>query len=123
VGCRFNIVRFGSSFTSLFSNQVTDEYTDDNMHQAELLIKGMEADMGGTELMGPLRWLAKSKPPPGVVRQIFLLTDGEVTNVDGVINLCRGMAAFTRIFSFGLGHSVNDPLSPKMYIRISACLF
>ena len=123
VGCRFNIIRFGSNFASLFNNQVTEEYNDENMRQAELLIKCMEADMGGTELMKPLRWLAKSKPPPGVARQIFLLTDGEVSNVHEVIDLCRDMAAFTRIFSFGLGHSVNDRLSPKIYIRNSACLF
>lgn len=123
VSCRFNIMRFGSSFASLFSNQVTEEYNDDNMRQAELLIKCMKADMGGTELMGPLRWLAKSKPPPGVARQIFLLTDGEVSNVDEVIDLCRNMATFTRIFSFGLGHSVNNRLAPKIHIRNSAFLF
>ena len=123
VGCRFNIIRFGSHFVSLFSDQVTVEYNDENMRQAESLIKGMRADMGGTELMGPLRWLATSKPPLGGVRQVFLLTDGEVSNVTEVINLCRDMAAFTRIFSFGLGHSVDDGLLRKLHTQTSSFPF
>ncbi len=122
VGCLFNIVRFGSSYSSLFSDQVTREYNQTTMCQAESLIKSMKADLGGTELLEPLRWLQKSKPPSGCVRQIFLLTDGEVSNVDQVINLCRDMAEFTRIFSFGLGHSVSDALLLQIFISISLYL-
>ncbi|CAF3586971.1 unnamed protein product [Rotaria sp. Silwood1] len=65
---------------------------------------------GGTELLEPLVWLKKNDPPVGFVRQVFLLTDGEVSNVDQVINLCGDMAACTRIFSFGLGHSPSRAL-------------
>jgi len=110
VNCHFNIIRFGSTFSSLFSNQVTDKYNEKNMRLAESLIKNMSADLGGTELLEPLNWLKKSIPQDGCMRQIFLLTDGEVSNVDQVTNLCREMAAYTRIFSFGLGHSVSDSL-------------
>jgi len=122
VGCRFNIVRFGSSFSSLFSDQVTREYNDTTMRQAESLIQSMTADLGGTELLEPLRWLQQRKPPSRCARQIFLLTDGEVSNVDEVINLCRDMAEFTRIFSFGLGHSVSDTLLLQIFISISLYL-
>ncbi|CAF3197139.1 unnamed protein product [Rotaria socialis] len=108
--CCFNIVRFGSTFSPLFSDQVTREYNATNLHEAETLIKCMTANMGGTELLEPLKWLKKNKPPVGCARQIFLLTDGEVSNVDQVTNLCRDMAAFTRIFSFGLGHSPSRAL-------------
>ncbi|CAF1392101.1 unnamed protein product [Rotaria sordida] len=96
--------------------QVTQEYNKKTMHQAESLIKSMKADLGGTELLEPLQWLQKSKPPAGCVRQIFLLTDGEVSNVDQVINICRDMAEFTRIFSFGLGHSPSRALA-SLYIN------
>ncbi len=108
VNCRFNIIRFGSSFAALFNDQVVREYNEANMRQAEELIKSMKADLGGTELLGPLDWLKKNTPSAGCVRQIFLLTDGEVSNVDQINNLCREMATYTRIFSFGLGHSVSD---------------
>ncbi len=48
VNCHFNIIRFGSTFSSLFSNQVTDKYNEKNMRLAESLIKKMSADLGGT---------------------------------------------------------------------------
>ncbi|CAF1523833.1 unnamed protein product [Rotaria sp. Silwood1] len=80
------------------------------MSQAETLIKDMKADLGGTELLMPLRWLKENKPLTSGVRQIFLLTDGEVSNVTEVTNLCREMSEYTRIFSFGLGHSPSRAL-------------
>ncbi|CAF3613170.1 unnamed protein product [Rotaria sp. Silwood1] len=110
VNCRFNIIRFGSHFSALFTDQVTREYNKENMSQAETLIKDMKADLGGTELLMPLRWLKENKPLTSGVRQIFLLTDGEVSNVTEVTNLCREMSEYTRIFSFGLGHSPSRAL-------------
>ncbi|CAF3638431.1 unnamed protein product [Rotaria sp. Silwood1] len=110
VKCRFNIIRFGSNFAPLFNDQVTREYNEKNMSQAQALIQSMKADLGGTELLEPLVWLKKNDPSVGFVRQVFLLTDGEVSNVDQVINLCGDMAACTRIFSFGLGHSPSRAL-------------
>ncbi|CAF2865979.1 unnamed protein product [Rotaria sp. Silwood2] len=110
VNCRFNIIRFGSSFSALFTDQVTREYNKTNMCQAEAMIKDMTADLGGTELLKPLHWLKENKPSASGVRQIFLLTDGEVSNVTEVTNLCREMATYTRIFSFGLGHSPSRAL-------------
>ncbi|CAF4432079.1 unnamed protein product [Rotaria sp. Silwood2] len=62
VNCRFNIIRFGSSFSALFTDQVTREYNKTNMCQAEAMIKDMTADLGGTELLKPLHWLKENKP-------------------------------------------------------------
>ncbi|CAF0897377.1 unnamed protein product [Adineta steineri] len=110
VNCHFNIIRFGSTFSSLFDKQVSVQYNEKTMRQAESLIKNMSADLGGTELLQPFEWLKKSKPQNGCIRQIFLLTDGEVSNVDEITKLCSEMAAYTRIFSFGLGHSPSRTL-------------
>ena len=60
--------------------------------------------------MQPLQWLDKNPPAEGRARQVFLLTDGEISNVDQVLNLCRTMATSTRIFSFGLGRSPSRSL-------------
>jgi hypothetical protein len=49
-------------------------------------------------------------PDQGRARQIFLLTDGEISNVTEVLDLCRSMATTTRIFSFGLGQSPSRSL-------------
>ena len=50
IGCYFNIIRFGSSYKSLFSDMTTI-YNEDNVRQAEELISKMKADLGGTELV------------------------------------------------------------------------
>ena len=54
--------------------------------------------------------MGKHPPTQGYSRQIFLLSDGEISNVDEVLNLCRSMATSTRIFSFGLGSSPSRSL-------------
>ena len=60
--------------------------------------------------MKPLEWIGKNSPIEGRSRQIFLLTDGEISNVTEVLDLCRSMASSTRIFSFGLGKSPSRSL-------------
>ncbi|CAF3985720.1 unnamed protein product, partial [Rotaria sordida] len=90
--------------------EITAIYNEENAQKAEQLINGMKADLGGTELMGPLQWIEQHSPNQGRARQIFLLTDGEISNVTEVLNLCRSMALSTRIFSFGLGKSPSRSL-------------
>ena len=58
----------------------------------------------------PLDFLRHTPPKEGSTRQIFLLTDGEISNVDEVLDICRAMSTTTRIFSFGLGHAPSRAL-------------
>ncbi|CAF3209347.1 unnamed protein product [Rotaria sp. Silwood2] len=60
--------------------------------------------------MGPLQWIEQHSPNQGRARQIFLLTDGEISNVTAVLDSCRSMASSTRIFFFGLGKSPSQSL-------------
>ena len=50
LNCHFNIIRFGSGYESLF-NDITVVYNEENARKAEELINGMQADLGGTELV------------------------------------------------------------------------
>ncbi|CAF3643927.1 unnamed protein product [Rotaria sp. Silwood1] len=109
INCHFNIIRFGSHYESLFEKR-TVIYNEENVRKAEKLIEQMKADMGGTELLRPLQWLEQQAPDQGRGRQIFLLTDGEISNVSEVLELCRSMASTSRIFSFGLGQSPSRSL-------------
>ncbi|CAF3098082.1 unnamed protein product [Rotaria sp. Silwood2] len=107
--CHFNIIRFGSTHEALF-DEITAIYNEENAQKAERLVSQLMADLGGTELLQPLEWIEQHPPQKGRARQIFLLTDGEISNVDEVLDLCRSMATSTRVFSFGLGHSPSHSL-------------
>lgn len=57
-----------------------------------------------------MKWIQEHLPEQARARQIFLLTDGEISNVTEVLDLCHSMATSTRIFSFGLGQSPSRSL-------------
>ena len=68
----------------------------------------MDAHYGGTEIYQPLKAIFDHpKPAAGYGRQIFVLTDGEVSNAPSVISLVKENSTQGRIFSFGLGSSAS----------------
>jgi hypothetical protein len=66
--------------------------------------------LGGTELYSVLSHLHKNPPQTNYSRQLFILTDGEIENVDKVLRLCHSISNTTRIFSFGLGSAPSRTL-------------
>ncbi|CAF3644851.1 unnamed protein product [Rotaria sp. Silwood1] len=107
----FNIIQFGSNYRILFENEMMSVvYNEETAKQAEQLSYSMQADFGGTELLTPLQYLKNNPPTNDRSRQIFILTDGEVSNTNEVIELCYSMSSTTRIFTFGLGHSPSRSL-------------
>jgi hypothetical protein len=46
VHCRFNIIRFGSDYQSLFEKEITAIYNEQTMSEAQTMIKMMQADLG-----------------------------------------------------------------------------
>ena len=109
VDCYFNICSFGSRFSFLFKKG-SKLYDDDTLAKAKKHVNGMDADFGGTEVYSPLEDIFKSQDIDGYVRQIFLLTDGAVSNSDGVIQLVKKNAHKTRVFTLGLGSSASRHL-------------
>jgi len=107
--CYFNIWSFGSHFSSLFQNG-SKLYDDDTLAEAKNHVNGMNANFGGTEVYSPLQNIFTSQEIDGYARQIFLLTDGAVSNSDGVIQLVRKNATKTRVFTLGLGSSASRHL-------------
>jgi hypothetical protein len=90
VGSHFNIIRFGSHFEIHFKNEIlTVVYDEQTAKQAENLTRSMSANFGGTELLEPLKHLKDHPPIKGRSRQIFLLTDGEISNTNEVRNNIR----------------------------------
>ncbi|XP_060758861.1 von Willebrand factor A domain-containing protein 5A-like [Neoarius graeffei] len=108
MGCYFNIYGFGSRYESFFPKSV--QYSQDTMKQAVKKLKKMQADMGGSEILRPLKHIYKQPCIPSHPRQLFIFTDGEVGNTKDVLNCVRSNADFHRCFSFGIGEGASSAL-------------
>ena len=108
--CYFNIWSFGSSYDSLFPGGST-KYSDKSLNKALNHVRQMSADYGGTEIYSPLRDIfQQAKTKKGYLRQIFVLTDGEVSNDASIISLVKQNNTQGRIFSLGIGSSASRHL-------------
>lgn len=108
VGCLFNVVSFGSDHSFLFKK--SNQYSEKTLQKALALQSKMDADMGGTEILKPLKQIYSGSCEHGYPRQIFLLTDGEVSNTSDVISLVSSHKKNTRVFTFGIGEGVSTSL-------------
>ncbi|XP_063487713.1 von Willebrand factor A domain-containing protein 5B1 isoform X8 [Symphalangus syndactylus] len=102
--CLFNIIGFGSTFKSLFPSSQT--YSEESLAMACDDIQRMKADMGGTNILSPLKWVIRQPVHRGHPRLLFLITDGAVNNTGKVLELVRNHAFSTRCYSFGIGPNV-----------------
>ncbi len=107
-GCRFNIVGFGATHEALFSE--SRAYNEASLSEATAHVAGLEANLGGTELLPALQFVLERKAGAELPRQVVILTDGQVTNTDAVIELARRHAADARVFTFGIGAGASHHL-------------
>ncbi|HWW91840.1 MAG TPA: VIT domain-containing protein [Vicinamibacteria bacterium] len=107
-GTRFNIVGFGTTFEMLFAE--SRAYDERSLKDASKHVDNMDANMGGTEILAPLEAILSKPPLPGVPRQLFVLTDGQVSNTDAIIKLVRKHSDTTRVFTFGIGAGASHHL-------------
>ncbi|XP_044209490.1 von Willebrand factor A domain-containing protein 5A-like isoform X2 [Thunnus albacares] len=108
MGCYFNIYSFGSSYQHIFPKSV--EYNEKTMEEALKKVEEMDADLGGTEILEPLKHIYSQPCIPSQPRQLFVFTDGEVENTKEVINLVRDNSGSHRCFSFGIGEGASSAL-------------
>jgi hypothetical protein len=107
-GCRFNIVSFGSTFLALFKE--SRPYDDASLAEASRHVVGLDANLGGTEILPALQFVLDRRGDRSLPRHIVVLTDGEVTNTDAVLALAKSKAADARIFTFGIGAGASHHL-------------
>ncbi|XP_031816069.1 von Willebrand factor A domain-containing protein 5A isoform X1 [Sarcophilus harrisii] len=108
LGCFFNIYGFGSSFDSFFPESVV--YTQQSMEEAVQRVKALDADLGGTEILEPLKDIYRKSCRPGHPRQLFVFTDGEVCDTWKVIAEVQRNNQNHRCFSFGIGEGASTSL-------------
>ncbi|XP_068271137.1 von Willebrand factor A domain-containing protein 5B1 [Nyctibius grandis] len=99
--CLFNVIGFGSTFKTLFPASRT--YCEESLAIACESIKRIRADMGGTNILSPLKWVVRQPMHRGHPRLLFLLTDGAISNTGKVLELLRNHSCSTRCYSFGIG--------------------
>ncbi len=109
VNAYFNIICFGSSYQRLFPE--SRRYDDDTLGRAKQLAAGLAANLGGTEIYAPLEAIVKAAPAAAdTPRQIFVLTDGQVSNTEACIELMGRHADKNRVFTLGIGSAADRHL-------------
>jgi hypothetical protein len=109
----FNIYSFGSRFTSLWPQ--SQPYTDHNIELAVRNISTFTANMGGTEILQPIREAVQKRIiKKNFTTQIICLTDGEVWKETLVRNFVRATRSelkdAVRFFALGIGNGVSHRL-------------
>ena len=101
----FKIVSFGSSSQKMFPNSV--KYDGEKITKAIDAVKSMSANLGGTEIYHPLQNILEEKVNDGYPKHVFLLTDGGVSNTEGVIKLVKKKTKHCRVHSIGIGNGAS----------------
>ena len=105
----FNIVRFGSRMEMLFPS--SQPYTDSTLETARSVVRKLNANLGGTEILTPLQAILNQPKEEGQrLKQLFILTDGAVSNSHECIRLVGAERRNTRVFTLGIGASADRHL-------------
>lgn len=102
----FNIYRFGGNFDHLYRQ--SKSYNEKSMKEALKYLSKTDADMGGTEVLTVLEDIYKTRPADGFQKQIFLLTDGQISNEDDVMLLVGCHNLTTTLSTVGIGSGPNE---------------
>eukprot|EP00005_Dracoamoeba_jomungandri_P004866 CAMPEP_0174252268 /NCGR_PEP_ID=MMETSP0439-20130205/1812_1 /TAXON_ID=0 /ORGANISM="Stereomyxa ramosa, Strain Chinc5" /LENGTH=865 /DNA_ID=CAMNT_0015332783 /DNA_START=43 /DNA_END=2640 /DNA_ORIENTATION=- len=112
-GTMFNIVGFGTRTQHLFPRGSV-EYNETNLKKAVDHVSTLRANLGGTNILKPLQEIFNRPPIDGYPRQLFVLTDGEVSNTAACIDFIKHKSDTTRVFTFGVGNDASGALVEGM---------
>ena len=115
-GCKFGMLGFGSNSTWC-SGQMND-YNNQTKDIAINEAHQFDSNFGGTDILNPLV-TASTVGNDDYKKRIFLLTDGQVSNKQEIINYCQLMCQNnddTKVFTFGIGNGCDKDLVEKVAI-------
>ena len=108
----FQLIGFGSGFKKYNDQPV--EYNKENVSNIINVINSLKADMGGTNISGPLddiyKDINKNYQNINLSKNIFLLTDGQVHDREQCINLITTNSNKFRIHAIGIGNDFDKIL-------------
>ena len=104
----YHLIGFGSNFKYIYSENPV-EYLPENVNETIKKIENLDADLGGTELLKPLKEIYESKKYDNInlCRNLFILTDGYVEDKYECLKLIQNNSNLYRIHSFGIGNSFD----------------
>jgi Ca-activated chloride channel family protein len=106
----FNLITFAGDTHVLFEEPVPA--TRENLSKAQKFLETREGD-GGTEMMEAIKAALEPSDAQGHVRVVCFMTDGEVGNDFEIISEVQKHPN-ARVFSFGIGESINRFLLDKI---------
>lgn len=105
-GDTFNVIRFGSRMDKMWNKPRV--FSQENLDEANRYVERISADLGGTEILNPLRQALTLRPDAERQRRILLLTDGQVSNEAAIIAEAESHKDKGRIFTFGIGAGASE---------------
>ncbi len=109
-GDTFNLVRFSSAASSLFDRPVPA--TPEHVAAARAWMDRFEG--GGTDMSAGLLHSLQMPGDPEALRLMLLLTDGYIGTERALVQQLEGALGQARIFSLGIGSSVNRMLLERV---------
>ena len=113
----FQLIGFGSDFKKI--NEIPLEYNKDNVNETNTIIKNLKADLGGTNISSPLKYIFNCKDYNNfpLSKNLFILTDGEVNNTQECLELISNNCEEFKIHTIGLGKYFDKELIKKAGIQ------
>lgn len=108
---RFSILTFSSGFSEFSPAPLPAN--ENNLAGARRYVRRLDAN-GGTEMLPALVHLMRKRPTPGYVRNIILLTDGDLGNEEQIFTGLRQDLGDARLFTIAIGSAPNHFLATKM---------
>ena len=109
----FQIIRFSTNASQF--GRIPVPATRDNVARAKRYVRSLHAD-GGTEMNEGVRAALGFAPDPERLRFVTFMTDGYIGNETEIIGEIHDLLGESRIFSFGVGDSVNRYLLERMAV-------
>ena len=107
----YQIIGFGSEYKAY--DETPKEYTQENIKKSLEIIDHLNADLGGTDIYSPLKYVFDSYSVHDKInlpRNIFLLTDGEIENKSNTLDLIDKNSSKYFIYSIGIGNYFDEDL-------------
>ena len=107
----FQIIRFSDTASQFGANPVLA--TERNLTAARNYVAGIRAN-GGTEMINGVKAALDFPHDPSRFRFVTFMTDGYIGNERDILAAVHSRIGAARIFSFGVGNSVNRYLMERM---------